>query len=137
MDNLLSRVVPKPGLGFGDRQATRALGDAPDDEVDASTRTFLALTVGCARCHDHKLARALRGQLLTKLCTLLQDKVVDPFLLLANLFFMRPVRCDLLPRHERNVITPAVLENAKQGIVIPSGNRIGDGDGLSRDLAAH
>jgi hypothetical protein len=37
-----------PGLGF------QSLGDGPDDEVDVSTRTFLAMTVGCARCHDHK-----------------------------------------------------------------------------------
>jgi mono/diheme cytochrome c family protein len=37
-----------PGLGF------QALGDGPDDQVDVTTRTFLALTVGCARCHDHK-----------------------------------------------------------------------------------
>ncbi len=27
---------------------------SPDDRVDAATRTFLGLTVACARCHDHK-----------------------------------------------------------------------------------
>src|SRR5215813_172119 len=37
-----------PGLGF------QSLGDGADDEVDVTTRSFLALTVGCARCHDHK-----------------------------------------------------------------------------------
>ena len=26
----------------------------PDDRIDATTRTFLGLTVACARCHDHK-----------------------------------------------------------------------------------
>jgi len=25
-----------------------------DDRVDVTTRTFLGLTVACARCHDHK-----------------------------------------------------------------------------------
>ncbi|MCI0621250.1 MAG: DUF1549 and DUF1553 domain-containing protein [Acidobacteria bacterium] len=38
-----------PALGF------HALGPAAeDDRVDVTTRTFLALTVGCAKCHDHK-----------------------------------------------------------------------------------
>lgn len=37
-----------PGLGF------QALGDRGADQVDVTTRTFLALTVGCAQCHDHK-----------------------------------------------------------------------------------
>jgi hypothetical protein len=36
------------GLGF------QALGAGADDEVDVTTRTFLGLTVGCARCHNHK-----------------------------------------------------------------------------------
>ncbi len=35
-------------LGF------HALGHGPDDQVDVSTRVFLGLTVGCAKCHDHK-----------------------------------------------------------------------------------
>ena len=38
-----------PALGF------HALGTPDeDDRVDVTTRTFLALTVGCAKCHDHK-----------------------------------------------------------------------------------
>ncbi len=28
--------------------------DAIDEQINATTRSFLALTVGCARCHDHK-----------------------------------------------------------------------------------
>ncbi|MDQ6699918.1 MAG: DUF1549 and DUF1553 domain-containing protein, partial [Acidobacteriota bacterium] len=36
------------GLGF------QALGSSADDQVDVTTRTFLGLTVACARCHDHK-----------------------------------------------------------------------------------
>ena len=28
--------------------------DVVDEQINATTRTFMALTVGCARCHDHK-----------------------------------------------------------------------------------
>ena len=37
-----------PALGF------HALRDRDDDRVDVTGRTFLALTIGCAECHDHK-----------------------------------------------------------------------------------
>jgi hypothetical protein len=37
-----------PALGF------QALGESDDDRLDVTTRVFLGLTVGCARCHDHK-----------------------------------------------------------------------------------
>ncbi len=33
---------------------TTALPDKIDDRIDTVTRTFLGLTVSCARCHDHK-----------------------------------------------------------------------------------
>ena len=36
------------GLGF------QAIGEDNHERVDVSTRVFLGLTVGCARCHDHK-----------------------------------------------------------------------------------
>jgi mono/diheme cytochrome c family protein len=56
------RVRMVPALGFlglgpwyydnGAVEITRA--DERHDRVDAVTRGFLGLTVGCARCHDHK-----------------------------------------------------------------------------------
>src|SRR5207253_4608692 len=43
------RTQTEPGLGF------YALSpEFQDDRVDATTRGFLALTVACAQCHDHK-----------------------------------------------------------------------------------
>lgn len=52
---LAADLVPGPGgkqnlaaLGF------HALLDRDDDRVDVTGRTFLALTIGCAQCHDHK-----------------------------------------------------------------------------------
>jgi mono/diheme cytochrome c family protein len=57
-----SRVRHLPALGFlglgpwyydnGSVEVTRA--DERHDRVDVVTRGFLGLTVGCARCHDHK-----------------------------------------------------------------------------------
>ena len=38
-----------PGLGF-----YALTSEEQDDRVDVTTRTFLGLTVACARCHDHK-----------------------------------------------------------------------------------
>lgn len=29
--------------------------DVVDEQIEATTRTFLGLTVACARCHDHKM----------------------------------------------------------------------------------
>jgi hypothetical protein len=40
-----------PGLGF---YALRPKADMQEDRVDATTRGFLGLTVGCAECHNHK-----------------------------------------------------------------------------------
>jgi hypothetical protein len=40
--------------GGGDADKEKLLTDIADDQVDAVSRTFLGLTVACARCHDHK-----------------------------------------------------------------------------------
>jgi hypothetical protein len=40
--------------GGGDADKDKLLTDIADDQLDVVTRTFLGLTVACARCHDHK-----------------------------------------------------------------------------------
>jgi hypothetical protein len=44
----LGNVFPRPN------NINRSRAEEWDDRVDTLTRTFLALTVSCARCHDHK-----------------------------------------------------------------------------------
>jgi cytochrome c553 len=56
------RMKHLPALGFfglgaqyyKNSDAAKAAADELDDRVDTLTRGFLALTVSCARCHDHK-----------------------------------------------------------------------------------
>ncbi|WP_422930595.1 PSD1 and planctomycete cytochrome C domain-containing protein [Singulisphaera sp. PoT] len=40
--------------GGGDADKEKLLTDIADDQVDVVGRTFLGLTLACARCHDHK-----------------------------------------------------------------------------------
>ena len=40
--------------GPGDSDGQKMHADMVDDMINVTTRAFLALTVGCARCHDHK-----------------------------------------------------------------------------------
>ncbi len=40
--------------GGGDSDKEKLLTDIADDQIDVVSRTFLGLTVACARCHDHK-----------------------------------------------------------------------------------
>ncbi|WP_020471118.1 PSD1 and planctomycete cytochrome C domain-containing protein [Zavarzinella formosa] len=40
--------------GTGDADKEKMVTDIVNDQVDVVTRSFLGLTVGCARCHDHK-----------------------------------------------------------------------------------
>ena len=44
------------GLGFlaGGRQFENNIHDTIDDRIDAVSRGMMALSVSCARCHDHK-----------------------------------------------------------------------------------
>jgi cytochrome c553 len=39
---------------LNERNAEQYAMDTVDDQIDVVTRAFLATTVGCARCHDHK-----------------------------------------------------------------------------------
>ena len=40
--------------GNGDADKDKILTDIADDQVDTVGKAFLGLTIGCARCHDHK-----------------------------------------------------------------------------------
>jgi hypothetical protein len=40
--------------GGGDADKEKLLTDIADDQLDVITRTFLGVTLACARCHDHK-----------------------------------------------------------------------------------
>jgi cytochrome c553 len=40
--------------GGGDADKEKLLTDIADDQVDVVARTFMGLTLACARCHDHK-----------------------------------------------------------------------------------
>jgi hypothetical protein len=40
--------------GGGDADKEKLLTDIADDQVDVVSKTFMALTLSCARCHDHK-----------------------------------------------------------------------------------
>ena len=66
-DRFVTEQLAADLLPGGDRQALAALGfltlgrqftgnphDIIDDRIDVVTRGLLGLTVGCARCHDHK-----------------------------------------------------------------------------------
>jgi len=57
--DLMSPAVPRwrlAALGFLSlgRMFDNNPHDQIDDQIDTTTRGFLGLTVGCARCHDHK-----------------------------------------------------------------------------------
>jgi mono/diheme cytochrome c family protein len=59
-EKVRSKVLPgvaMNGLGvwaFNDSPPPIERADEWNDKIDATSKTFLGLTVGCARCHDHK-----------------------------------------------------------------------------------
>src|SRR5207249_4639932 len=40
--------------GNGDADKEKILTDIADDQVDVVSRALMGLTIGCARCHNHK-----------------------------------------------------------------------------------
>ena len=40
--------------GNGDADKDKILTDIADDQLDVVSKTFMGLTIACARCHDHK-----------------------------------------------------------------------------------
>lgn len=75
------------GLGpkYYDRNRLEVMADEWEDRVDTVTRTFLGLTVACARCHDHKFEPITREDYYglagvfasTKMINKLRDGVAD------------------------------------------------------------
>lgn len=57
-DHLASSADPNPYAAQGFLRVGKVFGqnmnDRIDDRIDALSKTFLGLTVSCARCHDHK-----------------------------------------------------------------------------------
>ena len=64
-EQIAGDLVGSNGLGTGylaighvpsaDRDKERQKMDSIDEQLDVIGKTFLGLTIGCARCHDHKL----------------------------------------------------------------------------------
>jgi hypothetical protein len=54
-DGLIATTLLSIGnWGNGDADKDKILTDIADDQVDTLSRAFLGITMGCARCHDHK-----------------------------------------------------------------------------------
>jgi cytochrome c553 len=51
---IASTMLAIGNWGNGDADKDKILTDIADDQVDVVSRTFMGLTVACARCHDHK-----------------------------------------------------------------------------------
>ena len=51
---IASTMLAIGNWGNGDADKDKILTDIADDQLDVTSRTFLGLTIACARCHDHK-----------------------------------------------------------------------------------
>ena len=59
LDVMAQRVIATGFLMVGQKEISepdkvKTVLDIVDDQIDVTSRTFLGLTVACARCHDHK-----------------------------------------------------------------------------------
>ena len=54
-ENIIATGFLAVGLKLvGEEDSQKFYADLVDEQIDAATRAFLATTVACARCHDHK-----------------------------------------------------------------------------------
>lgn len=54
-ENLIATGFLAMGVKLvGEEDQRKFMADLVDDQIDTTTRAFLATTVSCARCHDHK-----------------------------------------------------------------------------------
>jgi hypothetical protein len=54
-DGLIATTFLSNGVwDRGDADKEKIVGDMVDDQIDTVGKAFLGLTLGCARCHDHK-----------------------------------------------------------------------------------
>ncbi len=83
--------------GNGDADKEKLVTDIADDQVDIVSRGFMGVTIGCARCHDHKF---------------------DPFPTkdyygLAGIFFSSHILPRLTPKGQGEVMLRIPLETAE------------------------
>ena len=84
--------------GNGDADKDKILTDIADDQVDVISRGFLGLTVGCARCHDHKF-----------------DPIsTRDYYAMAGIFFSSHILPRLTPKGQGEVMLRIPLETAEQ-----------------------
>ncbi|MGC4045766.1 MAG: DUF1549 domain-containing protein [Armatimonas sp.] len=84
--------------GNGDADKDKILTDIADDQVDTVGKAFLGLTVGCARCHDHKF-----DPISTK-----------DYYALAGIFFSTHILPRLTPKGAGEVMLRVPLETKAQ-----------------------
>lgn len=84
--------------GNGDADKDKILTDIADDQVDTVGKAFLGLTVGCARCHDHKF-----DPISTK-----------DYYAMAGIFFSTHILPRLTPKGQGEVMLRIPLETRAQ-----------------------